>query len=72
MRFFKALIVINKNIMKHYSTVNVGRRLHVVHEVKRDTEANIPDPNYKNTGMALCGVVDKGEDLDHWRKKHNK
>jgi len=57
---------------KLYQTIKIRGRLHVLKEMKRSYEANLPDPNYRNTGMALCGVVEKGKDLDHWIKKYNK
>lgn len=29
----------------------------------------IPAVNYANTGMALCGVLEKGETLEQWKER---
>ena len=58
--------------MKHYLTIEVNKRTHVICISKRDVSPEIPEPNYMDTGMALCGVVDKGDTLDDWIRKHNK
>ncbi len=55
--------------MKIYETVTVRGRLHVVCESSR-SGSSFPDPNYMNTGKALCGVVAKGLTLDDWLKRH--
>lgn len=56
--------------MKNYSSIQVCGRTHVVCNVA--SRNGYPEPNYMNTGKALCGVVDKGSSLDDWKKKHNK
>ncbi len=53
-----------------YKTVKVISRTHVVcHRSRQYTEYD--EPNYMNTGMALCGVLLPGETLEQFidRKK---
>ena len=48
----------------NYSTVKVAGREHVVCDADR---GNLwPQPNYRRTGKALCGVLDKGQSLSNW------
>lgn len=51
-----------------YDTVEVYGRTHVVCSIYT-YRPSYPDPNYRNTGMALCGVLKKGETLDGWIKR---
>ena len=65
-----------------YSTINVNGRVHVLCEstirpnynttnefTGKKIEGKIPEANYLNTGMALCGVIDKGDTLQDWIDK---
>lgn len=58
-----------------YQIIMVYQRMHVVCPVgergKYSTGEYIPMPDYQGTGMALCGVIKKGETLNDWIKKHH-
>jgi hypothetical protein len=43
--------------------------MHVITPASDRSEAH-EDANYRGTGMALCGVVEKNETLDDWLTKH--
>lgn len=47
-----------------YQTIESFGRLHVLVQSRRIAE--IDDPNYKGTGMALCGLVPEGKTLNDW------
>ena len=57
--------------MENYTTIQVNGRTHVLCDVDgRGHGANdYPYPNYRETGKALCGVIDKGETLEDWKRK---
>ena len=66
---------------KHYETIRVGGRTHVITKSEprgfyQDSNKNpigeIPEANYMNTCMALCGVLKKGESLASWKKRKKK
>ncbi len=53
-----------------YKTIEVHGQHHVVRETKRQPSLRgltqgvvIEEPNYKNTGMALCGILKKDQTL---------
>lgn len=58
-----------------YQTIMVYQRMHVVCSVgergKYSTGEVIQMPDYLGTGMALCGVVQKGDTLNDWIKKYH-
>ena len=45
-----------------FQVIDVTGMAHVVKETSHKDRA----PDYKGTGMALCGVLGKGETLDQW------
>ena len=55
--------------MKHFSTIEVNGRSHVICP-KSDRGAGIKKADYQETGMALCGVIQRGQTLKQWVKKH--
>ena len=59
-----------------YNTIITNKRIHVIRLVvdrgKYSTGKVVPMPNYLGTGMALCGVVAKGETLNDWIIKNHK
>ena len=63
--------------MKTFNTVEVLGRTHVVKPIDRPKQIirdgiikiEIPEPNYRRTGMALCGVTRPGESLQDWIKR---
>ena len=60
--------------MKHYITLQVNSRIHVLTDTDRSRQEQInviPNPNYCNTGKALAGILRKNETLEDWinRKK---
>ena len=61
---------------KMYNTIITNNRIHVIRLVadrgKYSTGQVVPMPNYLGTGMALCGVVAKGETLEDWIIKNHK
>ena len=57
--------------MKVYNIVTVGTRKHVVCTVT-SRSGGVDNPNYMGTGMALCGVMKKGETLEQWKKRVGK
>jgi len=63
-------------VNKNYQVLNVGNRLYVVCEAEARpyyrTGGKIPEANYMNSGMALCGIIDRGKTLGYWKKKNNK
>ena len=69
-----------KNDVELLFVINVNGREHVVKESTRtgmytDPETgekgreSIPSPNYRDTGYALCGVLDKNETFFDWKKR---
>ena len=61
--------------MEKYSVINVEKRQHVVCSVNPRgnylTGEKMPEANYLNTGMALCGVIEKGKSLKNWKGKRS-
>lgn len=65
-----------------YKTIPVHNQNHVVKEVKRPNVVlmsgdnkiiqEIEQPNYRGSGMALCGILKPGQTLDHFVANHNK
>lgn len=59
--------------MKNYEVIRVCGRQHIVCAVNNRTRPQdkepLPDPNYQNTGKALCGVLAKGESLNEWKDR---
>lgn len=53
---------------KPYSTVSVWGRTHVIRMVSDRIGENLP--NYMNTRQALCGVIEVGDTLEDWLRKH--
>jgi len=73
--------------MDNFQIIDVDGQSHVVKECYRpghyldpDTREKIPvdQPNYRGTGMCLCGILKKGQTLDEFtrlyieKKKHPK
>lgn len=56
--------------MKNYTTIQVNGRLHVLCFV--EDRRGYPNPNYRGTGKALCGVIEKGDTLEDWKRKNKK
>ena len=50
---------------REYKTLTVEGREHVICTAK-NRGPGLPDANYMGTGMALCGVLPKGESIDYW------
>jgi len=47
-------------------TIHVKNRDHVL--IKRDRSSTIyPEPNYRNTNMALVGILKHGQSLDSFK-----
>lgn len=57
--------------MENYQTIKVNGRTHVVCDIDGRGGSGYPYPNYMGTGKALCGVVDKGDTFDDWKRKRN-
>jgi len=51
--------------MSNYKTITVHSRTHVLTDYDRNNKV-YPNPNYKNTGMALVGILRKDETLKEW------
>jgi hypothetical protein len=63
--------------MRIYSVIRVIGREHVLSENSSlDTSTrmknNLPGPNYLGTGKALIGIIEKGDTLEIWKRKHCK
>ena len=54
----------------NYSTVKVAGREHVVCDSQL-RYGQYPEPNYRRTQKALCGVLDKGQSLQDWMLERN-
>jgi hypothetical protein len=56
--------------------LQVNGREHVVKRVTRsgtDSEGvPYPEPNYRGPGMALCGILRKGQTLQEWKNERAK
>jgi len=54
--------------MKTYGTIKVGDKFHVVTQTSKDRKDTdlYPDANYRNTGLALCGILKDNETLQDW------
>lgn len=68
--------------MEHYKILKVAGQEHVLRHVDRSetfylsvggekVKNKLPDANYLGTGMALCGVLRKGESLKKFLKRTN-
>jgi len=68
-----------------YKTIAVKNRLHVVREMNRlpycisdyymscnGERIRVESPNYLGSGMALSGVLKRGQTLDEWVKEKDK
>jgi hypothetical protein len=60
---------------QNFSIIRVCGRSHVIREVDRpnvlyrdNVKIVIPDPNYMNTGKALCGILKIGQTLEEWKE----
>lgn len=61
---------------KQFSLIDVNGHHHVIIRINRGDATKIsgkktiitpmPQPNYRNTGMALCGVLKPGQTLDQF------
>lgn len=51
-----------------FETIQVLGRTHVVRHVERPSK-HYPEPNYRGTGKALCGVTREGESLEAWIRR---
>ncbi len=60
--------------MKEYTIRKIGNTIFVLNTNGRPTEKrwDLPSANFKGTGMACCGVLQKGESLNAWLKKLKK
>jgi hypothetical protein len=65
--------------MNDYTTIKVCGKLHVIRDIQRPTVTYrngvriiTPEPDYMNTGKALCGILKKGQTLDEWIKSKAK
>jgi hypothetical protein len=56
--------------VKIYSIITVSNREHVICE--SEPRQGHKQPNYFGTGKSLCGVLKKGETLEHWKKRLKK
>lgn len=70
-----------------YQTIRVLGHIHVIKPVSIENQtymirdphtkillcnSRVEEPNYKNTGMALCGILLDGESLGDWIVRTNK
>ena len=70
--------------MEEITTIKMNGRTHVVTSVERNGRYKIydphtgnylgegepiPQPNYKGTGKALCGILRKSEVLETWKSR---
>lgn len=55
-----------------FKLVNVLGWEHVVTEQKHHRTLPYNDANYMNTGMCLCGILNKGETIEDWEKRTKK
>lgn len=60
--------------MKEYTVRKIGNTIFVFNTRERnlDMNGNHRSANFKGTGMACCGVLQKGESLVDWLKKIKK
>lgn len=60
--------------MKQYTIRKIGNTIFVFNTKERplDDKGNHRSANFKGTGMACCGVLQKGESLTAWLKKIKK
>lgn len=60
--------------MKEYTIRKIGKTIFVLNTNGRafDKRWNLPSANFKGTGLACCGVLQKGESLNAWLKKMKK
>lgn len=57
--------------MKKIQTIEIKKRTHVLCDSYRkgyylNNGERIPEANYNNTGMALCGIIKEGDTLKDW------
>ena len=56
--------------------INFNGRGHILKRIQRngtDSEGHAyPDPDFRGTGMALCGVLKKGQNLKKWMDEKRK
>ena len=69
---------------QEYRLLEIGRRTHVLVSSDRNTniydkdefgytaKEKIPEANYMNTGMALCGILRQGESLENFLVRTNR
>ena len=60
--------------MKEYTVRKIGNTIFVFNTKDRtlDDKGNHRSANFKGTGMACCGVLQKGESLTAWLRKIKK
>lgn len=64
--------------MEYFKTIEVHGKHHVVKELNRlgsvisiDGKTSLAvQSNYRRTGMALCGILKKGQSLDAFEKEY--
>ena len=54
--------------MKIFNSVEVLGRTHVV-KLHKGSRGQHKGANYRDTGMALCGVTKPGETLEQWKER---
>lgn len=56
-----------------YKTIRTLNKTFVIKESVRNVNytdgSEMPEANFLNTGMALCGILKKGETLDEWERR---
>ena len=62
---------------KSYSTIEVCGKTHVL-TINEDRRTKLykgqlmENANYRGTGLALCGVLKTGKNLEQWKKRKQK
>lgn len=54
---------------KFYKTVIVCGHEHVICDIGMRNNSLFNQPNYQNTGWALCGVLREKETLNQWKMR---
>ena len=58
--------------MKTYTLIKILSRDHVLTEAEDRNSHVHPCANYRNTGKALAGVLNKGETIEQWKERTKK
>lgn len=58
--------------MKEYTIRKIGNTIYVLNGNSESGKSLTRNANFLGTGMALCGILKKGESLASWEKKLKK